>query len=76
MTRARAKRFKKTLNILIRDAQVEETHVFNFKEEIKMVHVIKVNPNLNQEPRHLTCWFVAILELICCRFGVDLLPIW
>ena len=45
MTRARVKRLKKTLNVLIRDAQVEEAHVFNYKEKTKMVHVIKVNPN-------------------------------
>ena len=32
MTRSRAKRFKEALNVLIRDAQVEETHVFNSKE--------------------------------------------
>ena len=53
MTRARAKRFKEDLNILIQDAQVEETHVFNSKEETKMVNVIKVNPDLDQEPK--TC---------------------
>ena len=40
MTRARAKRVKEALNVLIRDAQVEEAHVFNSKEETKMVHVI------------------------------------
>ena len=51
ITRARAKRFKETLNALIRDAKVEETHVFNSKEETKMVHIIKVNPDLDQEPR-------------------------
>ena len=50
MTRARAKRFKEALNVLIRDAQVEKAHVFNSKEETKMVHVIKVNPDLDQEP--------------------------
>ena len=43
MTRARVKRLKKTLNVLIRDAQVEEAYVFNYKEKTKMVHVIKVN---------------------------------
>ena len=31
MTRGRAKRFKEALNVLIRDAQVEEAHVFNSK---------------------------------------------
>ena len=51
MTRARAKRFKEALNVLIRNAQVEEAHVFNSKKEKKMVHVIKVNPDLDQEPR-------------------------
>ena len=51
MTRARAKRFKETLNFLIRDAQVEEIHMFNSKEETKMIHVIKVNSDLNQELR-------------------------
>ena len=52
MTRARAKRFKEALNVLIRDAQVEEAHIFNSKEETKMVHIIKVNPKLDQEIRH------------------------
>ena len=52
MTRARAKRFKEVRNVLIRDAQVEEAHVFNSKEETKMVHVIKVNLNLDQELGH------------------------
>ena len=33
MTQARAKRFKEALNVLIRDAQVEEAYVFNSKEE-------------------------------------------
>ena len=51
MTRARAKRFKEALNFLIRDAQVEEARMFNFKKETKMVHVIKVNLNLDHEPR-------------------------
>ena len=51
MTRARAKRFKEVLNILIQDVQVEGAHVFNSKEETNMVHVIKVNPYLNQDPR-------------------------
>ena len=52
MTRARAKRFKEALNVLIRDAQVEEAHVFNSKTETKMVHVIEVNPDFDKEPRH------------------------
>ena len=47
MTRVRAKRFKEALNVLIQDAQVEAAHGFNFKEETKMVHVIKVNPELD-----------------------------
>ena len=51
MTRGRAKRFKETLNVLIRDAQVKEAHKFNSKEETKMVHVIKVNLDFDQEPR-------------------------
>ena len=53
MTRARAKRFKEALNVLIRDAQVEEAHMFNSKEETKIVYVIKVNLELDQELRHL-----------------------
>ena len=48
-TRAKAKRFKEALNVLIQNAQVEEAHMFNSKEEKKMVHVIKVNPELDQE---------------------------
>ena len=55
MTRAKAKRFKEALNVLIQDAQVEVAHMFNSKEETKIVHVIKVNPDLDQDPRHLTC---------------------
>ena len=51
MTRAKVKRFKEALNVFIRDAQVEEAHMFNSKEETKMVYVIKVNPELDQEPR-------------------------
>ena len=47
MARARVKRFKEALNVLIRDAHMEEAHVFNFKEETKMVHIIKVNPELD-----------------------------
>ena len=51
MTQARAKRFKEALNVLIQDAIVDEAHVFNSKEETKMVHIIKVNLDLDQEPR-------------------------
>ena len=51
MTRARAKRFKKALHVLIRDAHAEEAHVFNSKKETKMVHVIKLNSDLDQELR-------------------------
>ena len=49
MTRARAKRFKEALNVLIQDGQVENAHVLNSKEETKIVHVIKVNPKLDEE---------------------------
>ena len=52
MTRVRAKRFKETLNVLIRDAQMEEAHVFNSKQETKTIHIIKVHPDLDQAPRH------------------------
>ena len=31
MTQGRVKRLKETLNVLIRDAKVEEVHVFNSK---------------------------------------------
>ena len=56
MTLARAKRLKEALHVLIREAHVEKAHVFNSKKETKMVHVIKLNPDLDQEPRHfLTC---------------------
>ena len=51
MTRARAKRFKEALHVLIRDAHVEEAHVFNSKKETKMLHAIKLNPDLDLEPR-------------------------
>ena len=69
MTRARAKTFKEVLNVSIRDAQVEEAHVFNSKKETKMVHVIKVNSDFNQEPRRFDL-------LIFCYFIADLLQIW
>ena len=49
MTQDRAKKFKEALNALIQNAQVEEAHMFNSKEETKLVHVIKVNPELDQE---------------------------
>ena len=57
MTRARDKRFKEAPNVLIRDAQVEEAHMFNSKEETKMVHIIKVNLELNQELRRFLLIF-------------------
>ena len=66
MTRAKAKRFKEALNVLIRDAQVEEAHVFNSRKETKTVNVIKVNPDLDQEPGGFDL-------LIFCYFGADLL---
>ena len=47
MTRARAKRFKEALHVLIRDAHVEEARVFNSKKETKMVHIIKLNSDLD-----------------------------
>ena len=52
MTRATSKRFKEALNVLIRDVQVEEVHVFNSEKETNMVHVIKVNPEFDQELGH------------------------
>ena len=52
ITRARAKRFKEALNVLIQDSQAEGAHGLNSKKETKLVHVIKVNPNLDQELRH------------------------
>ena len=57
MTRARAKRFKEALNVF------EEAHVFNSKDETKMVHVIKVNPDLDKELGRFITWS---LLLICC----------
>ena len=51
ITRARAKRFKEALNVLIQDSQAEGAHGLNSKKETKLVHVIKVNPNLDQELR-------------------------
>ena len=39
------------LHVLIRDAHVEEARVFNSKKETKMVHIIKLNTDLDQEPR-------------------------
>ena len=49
MTRAKAKRFKEALNVLIQDVKVEGAHVLNSKEGTKIVHVIKVTPELDQE---------------------------
>ena len=51
MTQARAKRFKEALHVLIRDSHVEEARVFNSKKETKTVHVIKLNPDLDQDLR-------------------------
>ena len=51
MTRAMAKRFKEALHVLMQDAHVEEARVFNSGKETKMAHVIKLNSNLDQEPR-------------------------
>ena len=51
LTRARTKRFKESLHVLIRDAHVEEARVFNSKKETKMVHILKLNPDLDQESR-------------------------
>ena len=47
MTQARDKRFKEALHVLIRDAHVEEAHVFNSKKETNMVHIIKLNLDLD-----------------------------
>ena len=63
MTRVRAKRFKESLNVLIRDVQVEEARVFNSKKETKMVYVIKVNPDLDQELRRFL--LVDLLQIWC-----------
>ena len=73
MTQASDKRFKEALHVLTRDAHVqgnkkEEAHVFNFKKETKMVNVIKLNPDLDQEPSSFDL-------LICCYFGADLVLI-
>ena len=51
MTRAWAKRFKEALYVLIQDVHVEEARVFNSKTKTKMVHIIKLNPDLDKEPR-------------------------
>ena len=51
---------------------MEEPCVFNSKKETKMVHIIKLNPYLDQEPRSFL--FLDLL-LFWSRFGVDLLPI-
>ena len=47
MTQARAKIFKEALHVVIRDAHPKEARVFTSKKETKMVHVIKLNPNLD-----------------------------
>ena len=51
ITRARAKRFKEALNVLIQDSQAEGAHGLNSKKETMLVHVINVNPNFDQELR-------------------------
>ena len=55
MTRVKAKRFKEALNVLIQDAQLKVAHVINSKKETTMVHIIKGNPDLDQDLRSLTC---------------------
>ena len=63
ITQAKVKRFKEAFNVLIHDAQVEEAYVFISKEETKMVYVIKVNLDLDQEPRRFL--FVPDFPLNC-----------
>ena len=60
MTRARSKRFKEALHVLIRDAHVEESRVFDSKKETKMVHVIKLNPDLDHEPSHFLLVYLLL----------------
>ena len=48
---SRAKRLKEALHVLIRDAHMEKVRMFNSNKETKMVHVIKLNPDLDQDPR-------------------------
>ena len=70
MTRARAKRFKEALNVLIRDAHVEEARVFNSKKEtIGPCHQSKsgFGPTTSQGVFDL---------LICFYFGANLVQIW
>ena len=56
MTRARAKRFKEALHVLIRDAHVEEARMFNSKKETKMVYIIKLKSGLGPRTKEfLTC---------------------
>ena len=80
MTRDMAKRFKEALHVLIRDAHVEEARVFNSKKETKMVHIIKLNPDLDLSQGvfdFLICfYFGADLVLICYRFAAILELIW
>ena len=40
-------RFKEALHVLIQDSILEGAHVFYSEEETKMVHVIKVNLDLD-----------------------------
>ena len=61
MTRVRAKRFKETFNVLIRDAQVKKAHTFNSKEETKMIHVIKVNLDFDQKPRRFLLFDLLLI---------------
>ena len=76
MTGARAKRFKEALHVLIRDAHIEEARVFNSKKETKMVHIIKLNPDLIKSQGIfdflICCYFEVDLVLICCRFAAIL----
>ena len=71
MTQDRAKRFKKALNVLIRDTKVEEAHVFNFKEETK-----KLTCSTSKSPYGIFYLvFSANFLLICYSFVIDLLLI-
>ena len=64
ITRVKAKRFKEAFNVLIQNAHVEGTHMLNFKEETKMIYVIKVNSELSQELGRF--FFGVIYRIICC----------
>ncbi|PON46826.1 hypothetical protein PanWU01x14_249210 [Parasponia andersonii] len=60
MTRARAKRFKKELNNLVRRILQQEENVFTTEGEQRLVLLIQADPGENQSAKHVL-WAIACL---------------